>query len=65
MISVHVDRTLCQGYGNCVLAEAAVFDIDQEGLAVVDAAAVTEDRAAAIKRAAYDCPTEAITVTDA
>lgn len=65
MISVHVDRSLCQGFGNCVLAESAVFDIDDEGLAVVDEAAVTEARADAIKRAAYDCPTEAITVTGA
>ena len=62
MISIRVDRSACQGFGNCVLAESSVFDIDDEGLVVLNEHTVTEDRADAVRRAAYDCPTEAITV---
>lgn len=62
MISIRVDRSVCQGYGNCVLAESSVFEIDDDGLAVVNEPTVSDDRAAAVRRAAYDCPTEAISV---
>jgi len=63
MAEIHVDRDTCEGYGNCVSACPSVFDLDDDGLVVldIDAAGVTalED----LRRAAYDCPTESITVT--
>lgn len=62
MISIRADRSSCQGYGNCVLAEPSVFALDEEGLVVLTEDSVGEDREAGVRRAAYDCPTEAISV---
>lgn len=64
MIRVIADREVCQGYGNCVLADPDLFDIDDEGLVVLNAETVEENGVAAAKRAAYDCPSEAISVVD-
>jgi ferredoxin len=64
MITVKADRSVCQGYGNCVLADATLFDVDDEGLVVLSRATIEPDGLAAAKRAAYDCPSEAITVVE-
>ena len=63
MIEIKVDRTICQGYGNCVLAMGDVFDIDNDGIAVVLKGQVGDDRLAEVKRAVYNCPSEAISFT--
>lgn len=60
IIEVSVDRTLCEGYGNCVLAAEDVFDLNDDGQAVAVKSAVDDGRLADIKRAVYDCPMEAI-----
>ncbi|MFE2938131.1 ferredoxin [Streptomyces sp. NPDC059255] len=60
MIGIRVDRERCQGYGNCVMALAGAFDIDDEGLVVLKRATVGDGETGALRRAAYDCPTEAI-----
>lgn len=57
---VELDRERCQGYGNCVLVAPDLFDIDDEGLAVVKATLVGESQLADVRRAAYDCPTDSI-----
>lgn len=62
MIRITADRAVCQGYGNCVLADPGRFDVDDDGLVVLKADTVEEDGLAAAKRAAYDCPSEAISV---
>jgi ferredoxin len=59
-IRVEVDRDLCIGSGDCVATEPDVFELDDEGKAVVldpDAAA-TDD----IVEAARNCPVTAIFV---
>ncbi|MEV7085388.1 ferredoxin [Streptomyces sp. NPDC093085] len=63
MIRISVDRERCQGYGNCVLALAGAFDLDAEGLVVLTRRTVDEGDLGAVRRAAYDCPTEAIAFT--
>ncbi len=65
MFKILADRGVCQGYGNCVLADPDVFDVDDEGLVVLHTETVDEGGLAAAKRAAYDCPSEAISVIDA
>lgn len=60
MIRVNVDRNSCQGYGNCVLAFPSAFDIDDEGLVVLKEPNVDEENLNALRRAAYDCPTDSI-----
>lgn len=64
MITIRVDRSVCQGYGNCVLADAGTFDLGDDGLVVLKADHADGARADAARRAAYDCPTEAIAVEE-
>ena len=50
------------GSGNCIFWAPGVFDLDDDGVAiVVDPTAAREDR---IALAVEGCPTKAITVTD-
>ena len=55
-----IDRTRCMGSGNCSFWAPAVFDLDDDGIAVViDSAGDTEDK---VILAAPGCPTQAIAV---
>lgn len=63
MIEINLDRAVCQGYGNCVLAIDDAFDIDEDGTAVLLVSQVDDERLADVKRAVYDCPSEAISFT--
>ncbi len=63
MITIKVNRRVCQGYGNCVLADPAVFDVDDDGLIVLLHGTVGEEQLSAVRRAVYDCPSEAISFT--
>lgn len=59
-IRVEVDRDLCIGSGDCVATEPDVFELDDEGKAVVidaDAAPVDD-----VVEAARNCPVTAIFV---
>lgn len=62
LTQIQVDRTVCQGYGNRALAAPGAFDVDDEGLVVLLKEKVSDDRLTAIKQAAYDCPTDAISI---
>ncbi len=59
-IRVEVDRDLCIGSGDCVATAPAVFELDEEGKAVVidpDGAPTDE-----VVEAARNCPVTAIFV---
>jgi len=59
-LRITVDRELCMGSGNCQFWAPGVFDIDDDGVAVVlDPAAASEDR---VVLAADGCPIKAITI---
>ena len=64
MVSIHTDRTTCAGYGNCVLAAPAFFDIDEQDLVVVLKDDVAEAEVEEVKRAAYECPSESIAIKE-
>jgi len=53
-----VDRDACMGSGNCAFWAPGVFDLDEDGIAVVvgDPAGREED----VRKAAANCPTSAI-----
>ncbi len=57
---VVVDRDACMGSGNCAFWAPGVFDLDDDGIAVVvgDSAGREEE----VRRAAANCPTSAILV---
>jgi ferredoxin len=57
---VVVDREACMGSGNCGFWAPGVFDLDDDGVAVVcgDPAGRGEE----IRRAVRNCPTSAISI---
>ena len=61
-LDIRIDRDACMGSGNCAFWAPGVFDLDEEGIAiVVDATAMTDDK---IVLAAQGCPTQAIAIFD-
>lgn len=59
-IRIEVDRDLCIGSGDCVETAPAVFELDDDGKAIVlDADAAPTDE---IVEAARNCPVSAILV---
>ena len=64
MIEIKLDRESCQGYGNCVLVAPDLFDLDDDGLAVVRRSLVEDDQLDAVQKATYDCPTGSIAFTE-
>ncbi len=59
---VTVDRNLCIGAAPCVAIAGAVFQLDEEGKAIVIDAHGADDET--IKLAAEACPTRAIILQD-
>ena len=60
-LRIAVERGSCNGYGNCVRAAEDIFDVDDDGLVVLNEEVVGDERLEQIQRAAYDCPTASIT----
>jgi ferredoxin len=59
-LEIEIDRDKCMGSGNCSFWAPDVFDLDDEGIAVVlDPEAQPEEK---IVLAAQGCPTQAISV---
>ena len=61
-IEVEIDRDVCMGSGNCTYHAPGAFALDDDGIAyVVDPSGAPE---AAVRGAAQQCPTRAITVRE-
>ena len=59
-LDIRIDREMCMGSGNCSFWAPGVFDLHDDGIAVVvDPTAQPEDK---ILLAAQGCPTQAISV---
>ena len=59
-IEVSIDQERCMGSGNCVYWAPGVFDLGDDGLALVVGDPLRDDER--VQLAARNCPTEAITV---
>jgi ferredoxin len=60
-LEIEINRELCMGSGNCSFWAPGVFDLDDEGIAiVVDPTAAGEDK---IILAGQGCPTQAISIS--
>lgn len=59
-MNVLVDRGKCQGYGNCVIAEPRVFDLDDDGFVELLVDEPPEELRAQVKHAVRDCPARAL-----
>jgi ferredoxin len=59
---IHVDEDLCIGSANCVNLARGVFELNDEGVAIVaDPEAASTDE---IREAAKACPTSAIVLDE-
>jgi len=57
-LEIEINREVCMGSGNCSFWAPGVFDLDDEGIAIlVDIDAAPEEK---IVLAAQGCPTQAI-----
>jgi ferredoxin len=62
---VVIDGAKCSGYGTCNGVSSAIFKLDDWGYAYVDADEATLDaHADDVRRAARECPTDAIIVQE-
>lgn len=60
-MQIEINRELCMGSGNCSFWAPDVFDLDDDGIAVVlDPTAAPEEK---IILAGQGCPTQAISIT--
>ena len=57
-----VDAELCTGCGPCVDICPEVFELNDEGIAVVKVSPVPSDVEDSCREAADNCPTEAISI---
>lgn len=64
MAVVKADRAACQGYANCVVGAADVFDIDDDGVVVVLRTDIDEAERPRVQESARSCPVSALTVED-
>jgi ferredoxin len=64
MRSVTIDRSKCQGYGNCVMAAPGIFDLDESDKTVLLVDRVAEESLVEIKQAVRECPTGALALED-
>ena len=59
-LDIRIDRDACMGSGNCSFWAPGVFDLDEDGIAIVlDPAAQDDDK---IILAGQGCPTQAIAI---
>jgi ferredoxin len=61
-MNVKIDRDLCIGSGECVLAAPEVFDQDDDGLVVLVADPPPSGHDDAVRSAAHACPARVISV---
>ena len=61
-MKVLLERGKCEGYGNCVFAAPEVFDLDDDGRAVLLAEELPEERRGEANEAVANCPSRAIAV---
>jgi ferredoxin len=60
-LEISFDRELCMGSGNCAFWAPGVFDLDEDGIAIVlDANAQPDEK---IVLAGQGCPTQAIAIS--
>jgi len=60
---IQIDRNLCVGFGDCIEAAEAAFELDDEGVAVFRESIDGVDRETLLA-ACDECPVDAIAVID-
>ncbi|HEX7050452.1 MAG TPA: ferredoxin [Longimicrobiales bacterium] len=62
-LTIHIDRLLCVGFGDCIEVAPEVFEFDAEGIVTfrADAAVIERER---LIRACDVCPVDALSAFD-
>ncbi len=63
-MKVRIDTDLCAGFGICVGIAPEVFQLHEDGYATVLVSDVPTDLADSVRRAASQCPAQAIMLSD-
>ena len=62
-MKVRIDTDICTGHGRCYALSPEVFDTDDRGYGMVTVTgAVTDEQLVAARRAADNCPEQAIVI---
>lgn len=61
---VLVDKNKCHGHNRCVALADEVFDVDDEGFAVVVLDTIPPEQYDKVRRAELACPERAITIEE-
>ncbi len=62
-VKVEIDADVCAGHGVCVGLVPDVFELSVDGYSVVKVDEVPAEQESAVRAAADQCPTDAITIT--
>jgi len=63
-MKVKVDASVCAGFSACLGASPEVFELHPDGYAVARIVEVPKELEASVRRAAAECPTGAITISE-
>lgn len=63
-MKVHVNPEICAGFGICLGIAPEVFELHDDGYAIVLVSEVTPGDEDAVQRAESQCPSRAITLSD-
>lgn len=63
-MKVHIDASICAGFGVCVGLSDEVFELHDDGYAVVRAAEVPAELEDDIRAAVSQCPANAISISE-
>ena len=63
-MKVHLDAGICAGFGVCLGLCPELFELHDDGYAVVQVSDVPPELEDAVRKAASQCPSNAISVSD-
>ncbi len=63
-MKVRIDNDLCAGFGICVGISPEMFELHEDGYATVLFSEVTPDMEDLVRRAASQCPAQAILIEE-
>jgi ferredoxin len=63
-MKVHVDMNVCAGFGVCLGLSPEVFELHDDGYAVVRVGEVPKELEDAVRKAVNQCPARAISLSE-
>lgn len=63
-MKVNVDANLCAGFGVCVELTDVVFELHDDGYAIVRVSDVPQELEETVRTAVSQCPTHAISISE-